>query len=375
MLRRTFTLLIVLFTFFVRPVFSSQPGPGSTELAEVPAPPLVSPRLLEKAGLRMLWQNKLPLKKSESLGRFFLRGDSVYVLSDHNYLFCLDTENGTMRFARPLVRKGLAVFDPQLFENQLLFVAGNTLLKMDPELGGTDILKRPSFMTTCPAVRNSDNIYLAGLDRRLHVFNAETGLAEFEAASDPPAAGSIITSIVATDQFVVFSTEAGNLVSIAADRPLRNWQFDAVGAISAPLILDDYSLFVASQDMNLYKIDAASGKPLWTFRAGSELVKAPRLTRKLAYQPAPEKGLYAIDKRTGNRVWQLPGGVELLAESGGKAYVITEERSLVVMDNNTAKELYRVNFAAVSKHAPNTTDARMYIADEAGRIACIRPVE
>lgn len=372
MLRRTFTLLIVLFTFSVTPVFSSQPGPGSAEDTVEAAPPLVSPKLLEKAGLRMLWQNKLPLKNSESLGRFFLRGDSVYVLSDHNYLFCLDTENGTMRFAKPLVRKGLAVFDPQLFENQLLFVAGNTLLKMDPELGGTDILKRPSFMTTCPAARNSDNIYLAGLDRRLHVFNAETGFAEFEVTSDNR---SIITSIVATDQFVVFSTEAGSLVSIAADKPLRNWQFDAVGAISAPLILDGYSLFVASQDMNLYKINAASGKPLWTFRAGSELVKAPRLTRKLAYQPAPGKGLYAIDKRTGNRVWQLVGGVELLAESGGKAYVITENRNLVVMDNNTAKELYRVNFAAVSKHAPNTTDARMYIADEAGRIACIRPAE
>ncbi|MBA7707619.1 hypothetical protein ES703_116495 [subsurface metagenome] len=71
----------------------------------------------------------------------------------------------------------------------------------------------------------------------------------------------------------------------------------------------------------------------------------------------------------------MAGGVDLLAETGGKAYVITNERTLVVMDNNTGKQLYSVNFAGVSKYTANAGDSKMYIANEDGRVACIKPIE
>jgi len=65
----------------------------------------------------------------------------------------------------------------------------------------------------------------------------------------------------------------------------------------------------------------------------------------------------------------------LLAESGRKAYVITNTGKLVVMDNKKAKQLYSVNFAGVSRYATNVADSKIYIADESGRIACLEPVE
>ena len=83
----------------------------------------------------------------------------------------------------------------------------------------------------------------------------------------------------------------------------------------------------------------------------------------------------AIDKNSGALIWQLPEGVDLLAEVNGKAYVITNVGMLVVMDNKKAKRLHSVNFARVSKYATNVTDSKIYIADEAGRIACLRPVK
>jgi len=365
MTRLISTLLIVLVAFPVPPAFSSP---------QAPPPPLISAELLEKAHLQMIWQNKLPLQAAELIDRLFLRGDNIYALSSHNYLFCLNTKNAAISFAKPLVAKNLSVFNPQLFENQLLFVAGNSLLKMDPHSGSTDTLKRPQFTITCPAVRNLDNIYLAGADSRLHILNAETRLSEFEASADNE---SIITSIAATDQFVTFSTEAGNVISITPDKPVRNWQFDAAGPISAPLLLDldNRSLFVSSQDTNLYKIDTANGDVVWKFRTGAALVESSRLTNKLVYQPARKKGLYAIDKMTGRQLWQLPDGLELLAESGNRAYVMTAKGRLVVMDTNSAKKLYSVNFAAVAKYVPNTTHTGMHIADDTGRIACLKPAD
>ena len=65
----------------------------------------------------------------------------------------------------------------------------------------------------------------------------------------------------------------------------------------------------------------------------------------------------------------------MLAEAGGKAYVITDKKTLVVMDNKKGEELYSVNFAGVSRYAANTVDSKMYIADKDGRVACIKPIE
>jgi hypothetical protein len=62
-----------------------------------------------------------------------------------------------------------------------------------------------------------------------------------------------------------------------------------------------------------------------------------------------------------------------LAESDGKAYVITKARTLVVMDNATGRRLYSVNCASVIGHASNTENARMYIVDGRGRVACLEP--
>jgi len=71
----------------------------------------------------------------------------------------------------------------------------------------------------------------------------------------------------------------------------------------------------------------------------------------------------------------VPGGIDLLTEARNRAYVITNNRTLVVMDNVKAKELYKVNFAGVSKHVSNITGDKIYIADNHGRIACLQPVE
>jgi outer membrane protein assembly factor BamB len=80
-----------------------------------------------------------------------------------------------------------------------------------------------------------------------------------------------------------------------------------------------------------------------------------------------------IDKETGTARWSLPEGVDLLAEAGGRAYVLTKDRTLTVMENTTGRKLFWVNFAPVVNHAANTVDGKIYIADADGRVACLAP--
>jgi outer membrane protein assembly factor BamB len=97
------------------------------------------------------------------------------------------------------------------------------------------------------------------------------------------------------------------------------------------------------------------------------------VTQGHVYQYAPGRALTAIDKQTGKAVWSLSEGLDLLAESENKAFVITKVRTLAVMDNVTGARVFSLNSAPVVAHVCNTENARIYIADERGRIACLAP--
>ena len=343
---------------------------------------LVSPELLERAGLKLLWQKELPIKKTESLGRLFVLGNRVYALSDRNYMVSLSKEKGDVMFSRPFAPVGFPVLGLELYEDELvselISVIGGRLIEINPEFGTERKSTRVEFGITCPAARNSSHFYLAGTDRRMHTLRAEDKVQVFEVAAEN---NPMITSIVAGEDFVVFGTDAGNVISITPDRPRRLWQFDAADSIIGPIVRDGESLFFASKDTNIYRVDVvyragvATEKLVWKYQTAAVLDKAPRVSEKVVYQHVRYKGLEAIDRKSGKFMWQVPGGVDLLAESAGKAYVIAKKGELVVMDNKKAKRLYSVNFARVSRYVANVADSRIYIADKAGRIACIKPIE
>ena len=343
---------------------------------------LVSPELLEHARLELLWQKELPMKKTESLERLFVLGDCVYALSGHNYMVCLNSEKGNVIFSRPFAPLGFPVLGLELYEDELISelisVIGGRLIEINAEFGTERDATRVEFGIACPAARNSSHFYLSGTDRRMHVLRAEDKVQAFEVAAEND---SMITSIVADEDFVVFGTDAGNVISITPDGPKRLWQFDAADSLVGPIVRDGESVFFASKDTNIYRVDivyranVSTKKLVWKYQTAAVLDEAPRVTGGVVYQYVRYKGLEAIDRKSGKFMWLVPEGVDLLAESGGKAYVIAKKGKLVVMDNKKAKRLYSVNFARVSRYVANVADSRIYIADKAGRIACIKPIE
>jgi outer membrane protein assembly factor BamB len=335
---------------------------------------LVLPRLLKSAKLEVLWDNELPIKKGENLKKLFILGERVYALSDRNYLISLDREKGQILFSKT-VAAGAAVDELRLYEDELMFVLGSTLVELDVKNGTERKARRIEFGIKCPAARNSEYFYISGADRRLHVLNAEDGVEVFEAAAEN---NSMITSIAAGEDFVVFGTDAGNMISMAPNRPTRLWQFDAGDGIVGQIVRNGTSLFFASKDMQVYRVDAVgrtNRRLAWKYQMPGVLERAPTVADNAVYQYARGKGLTAIDREKGRAIWSLADGVDLLAEAAGKAYVITKDRKLVVMDNAEAKKLYSVNFARVSRYAVNATDPRIYIGDENGRVACLRPAQ
>jgi outer membrane protein assembly factor BamB len=366
MLKMSRCRLVLLVSFFV---FCVVPG----SMAEEGMQRLVSPELLKQAELEILWENKLPIKRGESLERLFILGNRIYGLSSQNFLVSLNREKGNVIFSRSIAEAGFPVVGLGLYKDELFSVAGNKLVEINPESGEERSAKRLGFGVTCPAARNSEYFYVGGTDRRMHVLRSEDKVQVFEVAAE---SDSMITSIVADENSVVFATDDGNVISITPDKSKRLWQFDAAGTITWPIVRDAESLFAASGDTNVYRLNARTGKFVWKYQTGAKLEKGPQVTQGVVYQYVRNEGLVAIDKKESHeRIWQLAEGRDLLAEADGKAYVITKVGTLVVMDNKKAKQLYLVDFAGVSKYATNVADSRIYIADKNGRIACLQPIK
>ena len=365
-------LLCILCCTAILAVFPRAPSPCC---AADNSEKLVSPELLEHARLKILWENELPIKKGESLERLVILGERIYAFSDRNYMISLDREKGNMIFGSSIAPAGLPIVGLELYGDKLIFLIGNEVVEISPESGEKVSAWHPGFNIICPIARNSSHFYLAGEDGRLQVLRAEDMIMVFKVAPDNE---SMITSIIADERFVIFTTDGGNVISFTPDRPIQLWQFDAAGGIVGPIVRDGNSLFFACNDTNVYRIDMLdlqAVKLIWKCQTNAVLDNAPYLTKDIVYQRADDKGLAAIDKKSGKLLWQLVKGADLLAEANGKAYVISRNRILVVMDNNKSKKLYLANFAQVSRYATNTTDSKIYIADENGRIACITPIE
>ena len=357
-------VLLVSFLVFCGAANCIAVGRGSRQL--------VWPKLLEAAGLKILWENKLPMKSSESLERLFILGNRIYALSDRNYMICLNREKGNVIFSRSVADAGLPVVGLELYKDELFSIVGNELVEINPEFGTERSAKRLKFSVVCPAARNSLYFYIAGSDRRMHTLRAEDKVEVFEAAAKDD---SMITSIVADENFVVFATDGGGVTSMLADKPKRLWSFYAAEGISGSIVRDGKSLFFASKDTNVYKVNILTGELVWKYQTAAVLERSPRVSESIVYQYVHGQGLVALDKKNGELIWELAEGVDLLTEADGKAYVIANSGKLVVMDNKKGKQQYSVNFAGVSKYASNVPDSKIYISDEDGRIACLKPVE
>ena len=345
---------------------------GASESNAAPAE-LISPALIDRAGWTWNWQVKLPVRAGEAVDRMYVFDDYLYVLTGSNLLFCLDRTTGTTRFLTPLSSHKLPVCNPVYQEKKLWFLVGNEMVVVDPWAG--IIAEKHSFTQIgntfeCGLSLNDNYIYITGSDRRLHAFAREGHWRLFTATADND---SPIISLSASNQRVLFATQAGNVVAMAEDKAAKLWQFDTTGTIRSELVVADGMVYIGSQDAKLYKLDIRTGQLAWPtpFYAGDRLAKPVVLGRKVVYLPAGAMGVYGIAQDSGRAIWQATQGIGVLTETDTYAFVLSRPGVLNVMDNTTGKQVYSVNFSQVTRFAAKMDEPRLYVADDSGRVAAI----
>ena len=334
--------------------------------------PLVSPELIQEAGWTHNWQLNLPLKQHEQIDRMAVMGSDLLLITDSNVMFSIDRETGRTRFTKQLSASRLPVQKPFYYDDQYWFVVGSEMLVFDPAVGDFVIkqkIDRIGSGAKCGLARNDDFIYISGSENRLHAINVDGFWQQFTATADNDSA---IVSVVATDEIVVFATQAGNVVGMNPAQPEKLWQFDTTGQIKGQLVLDGQDIYVGSFDTKLYKL-SLEGKLLWNapFHSGAPIRDSFTVGDDVIYLYNELNGLYGINKETGEAIWQVPLGKAMICETPEKGFVFATPGIVKVMDNRTGKELVSVNFSGVQQHAMNTTDSTMYVADNKGRLMSI----
>jgi outer membrane protein assembly factor BamB len=334
------------------------------------SPAKINDTLLKEASLHTVWQSAVALNPKEKVQQMTVLGNHIYILTNSNYLFCLDRNDGRSVFSISAAEAGMPVSQPADFNNAVYFAAANELLAVDLQTGRELFRKKIEFpMSSRPAV-NEKYFYLPGMDKQLHVLQRDM----FQKFRVNPEDRSGITSVVANTNSIVFATNSGKVYCMDSDRPIKRWQFNAVGAIEASLTKTNGSIYISSKDTNLYKVDANSGTMLWKFYTGSFLTVPARVVNKTVYQYAINKGVYAIDANSGKQIWLSADGADLLAEDANTAYVISKKNICEVMDNASAQRLYTLNFEAVTAFATNPYDSKIYVMED-NSILCIEPTK
>lgn len=366
---RVFFILILLAAGFASASSTKKNQPFAIQESS----PLISPALIEQADLTYHWQMNLPVRKGESVADLNVFGPYLCIQTDTNAMFCLDRKKGKLLFTEQLATPEIPVYKPLYYDEKFWFVIGSEMVVLDPYAGYVTektSLSQIGNISRYGFSRNTDRLYLAGSDRRLHVIHTDGYWPQFTATADND---SEITTVVATDEIVIFGTHAGNVVGMNPVKAEKKWQFDVTGEIRTSLVLDEQAVFVGSMDSKLYKLDVEKGMLMWKspFHSGAPINNCFTVGKDLVYLSSTLNGLYGVSKETGKAVWRVTGGQGMICEADSKAFIFASPGILKCMDNTTGEELYSLNVADVSKYASNTADAEMYLADKQGRLMCL----
>ncbi|RKY13555.1 MAG: hypothetical protein DRP52_02470 [Planctomycetota bacterium] len=363
-------IILISVILFVATVSASRSG---SEYAAQDTTAIVSAELIQEAGWSRNWQMNLPLKSGETLDRLHVMDSYLYAMTNTNVLFCIDREKGSVRCSSQLSASRLPVCKPLYYEKKFWFIVGNEILVFDPVIGDFTIREKfPQVGSSaeCGLARNKDYIYISGSNNRLHAINVDGLWQQFTATADND---SPIVSALATDDIVVFATQAGNVVGMAPNKAEKLWQYDVSGRIKGQLVLDGNDIYLGSFDSKLYKLGLSDGKLAWNtpFHSGAPIRDSFVVGAEIVYLYNPLNGLYGVNKQTGQPVWQAPSGEGMICETPQKAFVFVSPGVVKVMDNKTGDELVSVNFSSVQRYAANTTDTVMYLADTKGRLMSV----
>ena len=107
--------------------------------------------------------------------------------------------------------------------------------------------------------------------------------------------------------------------------------------------------------------------------AGGSLAELPVLTADAVYQPIQHTALLCLNRQDGSLRWELEDGYQLLAVKNSVSYVISLDKELTLLNNQTGERTLSFYLPNVDLFAQNNEDAMIFLATSSGKVLALKP--
>ncbi len=330
--------------------------------------------LVSKSGLKTHWYfSNLPLGKATEISRIFFNNKQLYVLNNHNVLYAINGDNGTILWTKTLSKYHAPPAPVNFYEGSLLFVVGNRYLQVNATNGNTEHEFDFTFNATTSAHRNKERVVVGGEDKRFYSIRLTDKVPIWKAVLKNQPTGHIS---VADEKVYYVTNDKKNrnklFVSDITEKQII-WQKTTIDNLIGTVV-DTQQCFLPCFDTTLYCFETNQGTMLWKHLTGGRLEVLPTIKNEFVYQPVEHKALLCIDRADGALKWELKDGKSFLSQNNDMVYAITHDNQISVFDNKKAKRINSFYMPEIDLFAVNTENDIIYLATKSGNILALKPL-
>lgn len=276
----------------------------------------------------------------------------VYICPDDGYVYCFDAHTGSKIWA-----KSIGGYIPANF-------ASSVILRSSPAVVG-------------------GLVYVGSLDTNVYCLDANTGNVNWTYKTEGYVTSS--PAVVNGAVYIVSQEPAsGALYKLDASTGGFIWKrelpyhqvFTGGTDIHASPTVADGMVFASSNAMEYYAIDAATGDIEWTYEdpSAQEFIICSTIYKDGKLFLIDKFSIVCVDAKTGHPIWEAYLGEELYVSpsyADGKLYVVTDQRSVYVLNATNGEKLGRFNTSSNSWSAPTPYEGKLYVGDNDWNVYCL----
>lgn len=324
------------------------------------ARPVFPPIELSPIGFEKYWECHL---RDREITGMWLIGGGIYAETKGHWLYKIDAKSGYVLWvydveagikAAPFVYKydnsGKSALGKY---NELFVLANGTVHCLDEEEGFRLWSHKLRHAPSSPVFASASYFYYGSGDDRLRAVDKESKTITW----DLVAGGDIVAGGAQKGPDIFFASEDGRVYCANAALGVIKWTFTAKDAFSAAPCLYKGRLYIGCRDKNLYALHADNGILDWSFTCEAQVVDTPVAVDQTVFCRDKSNSFFAVSRKTGEEKWRLRDGTQLLLLGRKNAYVLTGEKQIAAVENETGKVLWKKPFNDADFFLTNPADS------------------
>lgn len=274
---------------------------------------IVGPTPSRELGMRISWQQDVPLDGSTGIKSLWMAGSDVLAVDGRNRLTLLRASDGNQVWhAVPLPPQEAVLGVNRLTmprgHDRIFLTTDTDLFEIDANTGHLITRQNMLRIPDTGVSQFGTNLIFGCSDGRIIWHNVTVG---HEMQANKLNSGIAATpQLVGTDVVVV--SEKGEVMMLDAITSKRIWQYNLPAGISAAPAASELGVFVAGLGQSLWSLNERDGSVNWKYFTESPLTTGPTLFSDRVFQFVPTEGLVCFDavsagKLNGTVLWRVNG--------------------------------------------------------------------